>query len=57
MIAHNDKSIEQANKLLPNVVTEKIKKAGHFLSVNQPEIVNKKILDFLKENDNLSIKK
>lgn len=56
-IINNDKSIEQANKLLPNVVTEKIKNAGHFLSVDQPEIVNKKILDFLNKPSDLSVRK
>jgi pimeloyl-ACP methyl ester carboxylesterase len=48
-IINNDKSIDQAKKLLPNVETEKIKNAGHFLSFDQPEIVNKRVLDFLNK--------
>lgn len=56
-IINNDKSIEQANKLLPNVETEIIRNAGHFLSVDQPEIVNKKILDFLNKDNNISVRK
>lgn len=56
-IINNDKSIEQAKKLLPNVETEIIKNAGHFLSVDQPEIVNKRILDFLNKNNDISVKK
>lgn len=56
-IINNDKSIEEAKKLLPNVETGKIKNAGHFLSVDQPEIVNKKMLDFLNKNTDLSVRK
>ncbi len=51
-IINNDKSLEMAKKLFQNTETEKIKNAGHFLSVDQPEIVNKRILDFLhKKSD------
>ena len=56
-IINNSKSIEKAKKLLPIVETDKIKNSGHFLSVDQPEIVNKKILDFLNPKSNLSLSK
>jgi pimeloyl-ACP methyl ester carboxylesterase len=36
-----------AEKLIPNGQGEIIENAGHFLSVDQPEVVNQKILDFL----------
>lgn len=48
-IINDDESLKKAKKLLPNVQTQKIKNAGHFLSVDQPEIVNKEIIDFLKQ--------
>lgn len=48
-IINNDKSIERAKKLIPDVQAETIKNAGHFLSIDQPENVNKKIIDFLSE--------
>lgn len=56
-IINNDKSIDEAKKLLPNVQTGIIKNAGHFLSVDQPDVVNKKILDFLNKKNDLSVKK
>lgn len=48
-IINNDESLKRAKKLLPNLKSLKIKNAGHFLSVDQPEIVNKEIIDFLKQ--------
>jgi len=56
-IINKDKSIEQAKKLIPHVETEKIKNAGHFLSFDQPEIVNKRVIDFLNKYSDLSTKK
>lgn len=46
-IINNNKSLERADKLLPNSQTEVIKKAGHFLSIDQAEKVNEKMLSFL----------
>ncbi|MCB2208860.1 MAG: alpha/beta fold hydrolase [Bacteroidetes bacterium] len=46
-IINSEKSIAKAKELLPNVKTDMIQNAGHFLSLDQPEIVNRKILDFL----------
>jgi pimeloyl-ACP methyl ester carboxylesterase len=56
-IINNNKSINRAKELFPNVETGKIKNSGHFLSVDQPEIVNKRILDFLNKNSSFSEKK
>jgi pimeloyl-ACP methyl ester carboxylesterase len=56
-IINNDESLEKAKKLIPSVETETIKHAGHFLSIDQPEIVDKRILDFLNESNRLSAKK
>jgi pimeloyl-ACP methyl ester carboxylesterase len=46
-IINNSKSLDRANKLLPNSQTEVIKEAGHFLSIDQAEKVNERILIFL----------
>lgn len=56
-IINNEKSLEKAKKYLPNVETETIKNAGHFLSIDQSEIIDRKVLDFLNKNNNLSAKK
>ena len=47
-IINDHSSLKQAKKMIPHVETEIIKKAGHFLSFDQPEIINKRIVDFLK---------
>ncbi|MES2593636.1 MAG: alpha/beta hydrolase [Bacteroidota bacterium] len=52
-IINDAESLKRAKKLLPNLTTLKIKNAGHFLSVDQPEIVNKEIIDFLKQKKSL----
>ena len=46
-IINNDKSLKLARKSLPNVEADEIKNAGHFLSFDQPELIDKKILDFI----------
>ncbi len=48
-VINSEESIKNAEKLLPNCKTKTIKNAGHFLSIDQSEIVNKVILDFLKQ--------
>jgi pimeloyl-ACP methyl ester carboxylesterase len=55
-IINNQNSIERAKKNMKNVETAIIKDAGHFLSIDQSEIVNKKILDFLTVEDPLIVK-
>jgi pimeloyl-ACP methyl ester carboxylesterase len=49
-IINKEKSIEQAKELLPNCETGIIKNAGHFLSIDQAETVNARILEFLDKN-------
>lgn len=47
-IINSEDSLEKAKELLPKSEAEKIKNAGHFLTIDQSEIVNKKIITFLK---------
>ena len=49
-IINKEKSIEKAKELLPHSETGIIKNAGHFLSFDQSETINKRILDFLNAN-------
>ena len=49
-IVNSEKIFKKAHKLLPNVETAVIKDAGHFLSIDQSEIVNKKVVEFLDKN-------
>ena len=49
-IMNSEKILEKANKFLPNTETALIKNAGHFLSIDQSEIINKKVVDFLNKN-------
>ncbi|MGZ4049875.1 MAG: alpha/beta fold hydrolase, partial [Bacteroidia bacterium] len=49
-IINNNKSLRIAKEDIRHVETATIKNAGHFLSIDQPEIVDKKVLDFLNED-------
>ncbi|MCB0389279.1 MAG: alpha/beta hydrolase, partial [Winogradskyella sp.] len=49
---NNDKTLVMARKLIPYGQGDKIENAGHFLSVDQPEVVNTKILEFLNSVTN-----
>jgi pimeloyl-ACP methyl ester carboxylesterase len=49
-IINNEKSIEKAKSLVPHLKAYVIKNAGHFLSLDQPEIVDKMVMDFLSGN-------
>jgi pimeloyl-ACP methyl ester carboxylesterase len=40
-------AIEKVNQLIPNVETKLVPNAGHFVSMEQPALVNKHILKFL----------
>lgn len=53
-VMNDDKSLERA-QLIPGVKTETIRNAGHFLSIDQAEEINKKMLDFLRSDP--SVKK
>jgi pimeloyl-ACP methyl ester carboxylesterase len=46
-IVNGEKSLEKAHELIPGVETAVIPNAGHFLSIDQSEIVNKKTVAFL----------
>lgn len=49
-IINNQKSINKAKRLLPRGETGIIKNAGHFLSIDQSETVNNRMLDFMEKN-------
>ena len=46
-IINNKDGLQKAKDLIPNVQAEIIKEASHFLSFDRPELVDKKVLDFL----------
>lgn len=46
-VVNDEKALEKARELIPNVEAVLIKNAGHFVSIDQWEIVNKKMIDFL----------
>lgn len=48
-IISNDRTREKAKEILPDIHTDIIENAGHFLSIDQAELVNEKILGFLHE--------
>lgn len=52
-IVNGEKSLKKAQKYLPNVQTDVIKDAGHFLSIDQSEIVNEKVMLFLNDEETL----
>lgn len=43
-------TVQQANKILPNVQAELITESGHFINADRADLVNKKILAFLEKN-------
>ncbi|HET6245160.1 MAG: alpha/beta hydrolase [Bacteroidetes bacterium] len=49
-IINDQKSIVKAQEFISNIETDIIQNSGHFLNMDQSEIVNKRILDFLKKN-------
>jgi len=48
-IVNGLKSLERVPKLIPDAEFALIKNAGHFLSIDQAEIINTKIVDFLNK--------
>jgi pimeloyl-ACP methyl ester carboxylesterase len=54
-IINNAKSIERAKELLPHAETDIIKNAGHFLSMDQSETINTRMLDFLRANSTIPV--
>lgn len=49
-VINNVKILDKAKTLLPHSETAIIKNAGHFISIDQYEIVNQKLVDFLNKN-------
>jgi pimeloyl-ACP methyl ester carboxylesterase len=49
-IVNGEKILVKAHKLIPNVETDVIQNAGHFLTIDQYEIINKRVVDFLNKN-------
>ena len=45
------KAIDRAKLLMPDIHTEMIPKAGHILSMDQPDMVNEHILRFMMAKD------
>lgn len=43
-------AVERAQRLMPNIETQLIPQAGHDLPVGQPQAVNQRVLQFLKEH-------
>lgn len=50
-IVNSEKIFIKAHKFLPNVETGVIKDAGHFISIDQSEIINKKVVEFLNKKE------
>lgn len=50
---NNEKTVRMTKEILPYGRAEVINNAGHFLSIDQSEIVNKKMIQFLDEMDAL----
>ncbi len=49
---NNKRAIRLAEKYLPQGQGEIVSSSGHFISIDQTEVVNEKILDFLRRVDN-----
>jgi pimeloyl-ACP methyl ester carboxylesterase len=50
-IVNTEKIFVKAHQFIPNVETAVIKDAGHFMSIDQSEIINKKVVEFLNKNE------
>ncbi|PLX03165.1 MAG: alpha/beta hydrolase [Marinilabiliales bacterium] len=50
-IFNDEESIERAKDVIKNVKCEIIKNSGHFLTFDQTEIVNEKVVSFLNSNE------
>jgi pimeloyl-ACP methyl ester carboxylesterase len=48
-VINSDDTVEKSKKLIENSQAEKIKDAGHFLTIDQYKLVNQKIVDFLNQ--------
>jgi pimeloyl-ACP methyl ester carboxylesterase len=50
-IVNNEKIFVKAHKFIPNVETAVINDSGHFMSIDQSEVVSKKVVEFLNKNE------
>lgn len=50
-IVNNKNIFVKAHKFIPNIETAVVEDAGHFMSIDQPEIVNKKVVEFLNKTE------
>lgn len=50
-IINNEKSLKRARKLIRHIEVGTIKHAGHFLSMDQADVINKTMVDFFEEDD------
>lgn len=48
-VINSEESLERANKYLVNSKTKTIKDAGHFLTIDQPMVVNDAVINFLEK--------
>ena len=48
-VINSDDTMERAKELIPHSEAEEIKNAGHFLTIDQSKLVNKKMVDFLNK--------
>jgi len=49
-IYNHQKVIERAHRLIPDLTAEIISDAGHLLVIDQPEIINARVLEFLSSD-------
>lgn len=49
-IINNEKSLKRARKLIRHIEVGTIKHAGHFLSMDQADVINKTMVDFFEED-------
>lgn len=50
-IVNNEKIFVKAHQFISNIETAVIKDAGHFMSIDQPESINKKVIEFLDKKE------
>lgn len=54
-IINNEKSLKRARRLIKHIEVGTIKNAGHFLSMDQADVINKVMVDFFEENHEVQI--
>ncbi len=54
-IINNEKSLKRAKKLIRHIEVGTVKHAGHFLSMDQADVINKTMVNFFKEEQEKQI--